>query len=509
MSAESPRVSLRRSASHQSGASREVRTSDSVSCNVDSIDEELQPLEYPLGHATNDDAEAIASQGTLALAPLVAALDAAHTLEISERVANDWAQAHFGALGACFVFGDVAARLMPTDIQSACTTLDFAMTAAASCVWRVRFASPRSTVDEVTRQSLLVAARLCGAAVERLRPNAIRAIEHSLLRRADVEKSEPLLGESAPSRELAVVVPRLATSNAVVLLRGETGTGKTFVARLIHDGGPRAREPFQVVNCAAIPESLIESELFGHERGAFTGATKSRAGAFEAVGGGTLFLDEIGELPLASQAKLLHALEGRRFERIGSTRAIDLRARIVTATNRDLEAMVLDGTFRRDLYFRICVVSVEIPPLRTRGDDVIQLAERILADLGPLSGRRVEGFTPGAIDAIRAYAWPGNVRELRNVVERAVALGSGAFIDVSDLPAVTRGNVEPTRGQPADAGPNDVDLIRLPARLDELEGKAIDAALRATRGNRTRAAELLGIGRVTLYKKLRDKLAIP
>ena len=259
----------------------------------------------------------------------------------------------------------------------------------------------------------------------------------------------------------------------------------------------RARERRSgIVNCAAIPESLLESELFGHERGAFSGATGARPGVFESAGRGTVFLDEIGELPFQSQAKLLRALEDRRFERLGSNRSILLEARILLATNRDLEAMVEAGTFRRDLYYRIAVVKVRVPALRERGDDLRLLANHILADLGASAGRRVDGFAPEALDAIERYRWPGNVRELRNAIERALVVGDGPMIRAADLPDVVTG--APPRQPQAE------DMVRLPADLRWLEGKAIEAALRATSGNQRRAALLLGINRVTLNRKLRD-----
>jgi DNA-binding NtrC family response regulator len=254
-----------------------------------------------------------------------------------------------------------------------------------------------------------------------------------------------------------------------------------------------------VLNCAAIPESLLEAELFGHERGAFTGAVSARVGAFEAAAGGTLLLDEIGELGLTSQAKLLRVIEERRFERIGSNRSIALTARILAATNRDLQAMVAAGTFRGDLFFRISVVNLRVPSLRERGDDVVLLANRLLTDLAASAGRRVRAFSPRALDAIRAYPWPGNVRELRNAIEHALVLGEGDVIEPSDLPGAIVGAAL-AHEQPADA-----DTVKLPATLALLEERAIAAALRATGGNRTRAAALLGINRVTLYKKLREE----
>jgi transcriptional regulator with PAS, ATPase and Fis domain len=281
-----------------------------------------------------------------------------------------------------------------------------------------------------------------------------------------------------------------------VLLEGETGVGKTFVARLLHETSARAREPLRVINCAAIPENLVESELFGHERGAFTGAVATRAGAFELAGKGTLFLDEIGELSFANQAKLLRVLEERRFERVGGAESIDVRARMVFATNRDLEEMVAAKTFRSDLFFRVSVVRVKIPALRDRGEDLVLLAKQILSDVAQSAPRRISGFSPEALELIKGYAWPGNVRELRNAIEHAVALGDGALVGVGDFPASL------AAARPAQ--PADLDLVRLPLDLASLERRGIEAALRETNGNRAKAAALLGINRTTLYVKLKE-----
>jgi DNA-binding NtrC family response regulator len=302
------------------------------------------------------------------------------------------------------------------------------------------------------------------------------------------------LGRSPVAQRILHLLPRLATSNVSIVLLGETGVGKSLVARLLHDAGPSASEPFRVINCAAVPETLVESELFGHERGAFSGAVAAREGAFESAGRGTLLLDEIGEMPLASQAKLLRALDERRFERVGSNRSLTLEARVLAATNRDLASMVASGKFRRDLYHRLAVVTLPIPPLRERGEDIALLARELLAEAARSAGREVDGFTPDALDAIRHYAWPGNVRELRNAIEHAVALGEGHRIHATDLPA------EVCSGEPHAVDPR---TVRLPAPLEWLERRAVDAALAATNGSRTRAAQILGITPAMLYYKLR------
>jgi DNA-binding NtrC family response regulator len=350
-------------------------------------------------------------------------------------------------------------------------------------------------VNDTTRRLLAVAGRMCASALARVHALQVSRDQADSLRLASVGSARTFLGGSPAAVEVAKLATRLSSSDVVVLLEGETGTGKTFVARLIHESGPRSKQPLRVLNCAAIPEALLESELFGHERGAFTGAASARPGALEAAGGGTVLLDEIGELPLASQAKLLRVLEDRRFERLGSNRPVRLEARVLAATNRDLGEMVAAGTFRADLFYRIAVVKLRVPPLRERGDDIVLLAERLLADLATSAGRRVHGFSPAALELVKRYPWPGNVRELRNAIERALAVGEGATILPQDLPDSV---LAATPLQPSDES-----LVRLPARLDWLEQRAIEAALRATGGNQRRAAVLLGINRVTLHRKLR------
>ncbi|WP_394844026.1 sigma 54-interacting transcriptional regulator [Pendulispora brunnea] len=362
---------------------------------------------------------------------------------------------------------------------------------------------PPDRVTDLLRRLLIVAVQLCGSRLAQLSTLHTVKAELEVFRRQAVGSAHGFLGASPAAERLVRIIPKLAVSDAVVLLTGETGVGKTFVARLIHESGPRKDDPMRVINCAAIPDNLIESELFGHERGAFTGAVASRPGALEGAGRGTVLLDEIGELPLASQAKLLRVLEDRRFERLGSNRALTLQARVIAATNRDLEAMVAAGTFRSDLYFRISVVSALVPPLRARGDDLVLLAQQILADFAPSTGRRIDGFSPEALAAIRRYPWPGNVRELRNAIEHAVVLGDGPWIAPSDLPLAVNGLVEDDA--PSQPTSDDPYVVRLPGRLEDVEQRAIQAALLHTNGNRTKAAAILGINRQTLYNKMRDE----
>jgi DNA-binding NtrC family response regulator len=300
-----------------------------------------------------------------------------------------------------------------------------------------------------------------------------------------------LVARSAAMRRVLELARRLARSDATVLVTGESGVGKERVARFIHDASSRGRHPFVAVNCGAIPETLIESELFGHARGAFTGAAVDRPGLFEAANGGTLFLDEVGELPLALQPKLLRAIQEREVRRVGETRSRAVDLRLMAATNRALAAMVEQGRFRADLYYRLKVVEVHVPPLRERREDVLPLARRVLAAAGARAGRLLSGLSPRAADQLVRYAWPGNVRELENAMERAAALAEGARVDLEDLPEEVRAAIPVL---PADAP------VR---RLDEVEREYVLAALRLNGGHRARTAAQLGVGEATLYRKLK------
>ncbi len=445
-------------------------------------------------------------RGLAIVMELVDALDAAADEAGVTRALVAWGETHVGALDATFS-RDAApdpkslgegSSVVERPGEAPSTTR---MSAPAHGVlegWLTfTLAVPVEGVTATVRRLVAVAARLSALALTRIRSLRRAEDEKDAFRQASLGSARAFLGDSPAARDVARLAARLAASDALVLLEGETGVGKTFVARLIHEASARASEPLRVINCAAIPETLIESELFGHERGAFTGATARRAGVFESAGRGTVLLDEVGELPLASQAKLLRVLEDRQFERLGSNRPIRLEARVLAATNRDLEAMVAKGTFRSDLFYRVAVVRLPIPPLRERGEDLVLLAKSILTDPSPSAGRRVDGFSPEALDAVRRYPWPGNVRELRNAIERALVVGEGAFIEASELPSGVSTAAPPQ--------PTDESLVRLPANLAVLEARAIDAALRACGGNQRRAALLLGINRVTLHRKLRGR----
>ncbi len=305
-----------------------------------------------------------------------------------------------------------------------------------------------------------------------------------------------IIGRSRAMAELFETLALVAPSDATVLITGESGTGKELVANAIHESSPRRERPFVKVNCAALHENLLESELFGHERGAFTGATAQRKGRFEIAHGGTLFLDEIGDMSPATQAKVLRVLQEGEFERLGGTRTLRVDVRVLAATHRDLEAMVAQGTFRQDLYYRLSVVPVHLPPLRERREDIPVLAEHFLRVYAEKNRKEVRGFHPAAMDLLVRHDWPGNVRELQNAVERAVILCLGDRITPQELPPALRDAGVPPGGGPArDPGPRS---------LKEAERELILRTLEETGGNRTRAARLLGISRQTLHNKLRE-----
>lgn len=317
------------------------------------------------------------------------------------------------------------------------------------------------------------------------------AAENQLLRRRlKAEKGfEGLVGASAKMQRVYELILKVAEKRHPVLVLGESGTGKELVARAIHRHSPWREKPFVAVDCGALTPTLIESELFGHAKGAFTGATQSRAGLLSEAHGGTVFLDEIGELPVELQSKLLRALQEREIRPLGSNEAVRLEARIVAATNVDLEAAVRAGRFRSDLYYRLNVVTLKVPPLREHREDIPLLVDHFLARYGSEEG--VTGFSPEAIDRLNNYNWPGNVRELENCVQRALALGSGPVLGLQDLPPSLLRPAEPPEPPAA-------------ARLDELERQAIQQALEASGGDRTRAAKILGIGKTTIYRKIKQ-----
>jgi two-component system NtrC family response regulator len=311
--------------------------------------------------------------------------------------------------------------------------------------------------------------------------------------RLNGDRFEGLLGNSAPMRAVFDSVRKVATTDAPVLILGESGTGKEMTAQAIHHRSSRKDGPFIAINCSAIPEALMESELFGHEKGAFTGAHMQRKGRIESSSGGTLFLDEIGEIPLLLQVKLLRFLQEQRIERVGGRQEIQVDTRIVAATNADLKKGMLQGTFREDLFYRLAVVQLMLPPLRDRGEDIMLLAQSLLQQFAAESGKTTLAFSPEAVRAIRQYSWPGNVRELQNRVRRAVIMSGGKRMSVQDLEL------------PADDGTTQGTSLK--AARETLERDMIKKALQKNSGKITAAAAELGISRPTFYE-LMDKLGI-
>ncbi len=304
-----------------------------------------------------------------------------------------------------------------------------------------------------------------------------------------------MVGKSKNMQHVYALMQRAAESDITVLVQGESGTGKELVAKLIHYNSPRKSGPFVAVNCAAIPETLIENELFGHERGAFTGAATRRIGQFEHAQGGTVLLDEIGDMPLALQAKLLRVLEEREIQRVGGTATIPIDIRVIAATNRDLESAVKDGGFRADLFYRLAAFPLVIPPLREHREDVPLLAAHFLQDYAERANESTRGISPAALQTLLAYDWPGNVRELRNTIERALLLETTDRLQVSSLPPQLSVLV------PSPTDPEDP--AHSPLSLQEAERRAVVHALEALDWNITKAAQTLNINRVTLYRKLR------
>ena len=414
---------------------------------------------------------------------------------------------------------------------------------------------------------------LTGWLVKPVEPAEVAAVAERLIERRRIQERTGILGESAAIHEVLVKIGQIAPVSSTVIIEGESGTGKELVAHAIHELSPRRDEPFIAVSCSALPETLLESELFGHEKGSFTGAAERRLGRFELADGGTLFLDEVGEIPIATQVKLLRVLENHTFFRVGGTEPIRVDVRVVAATNRSLKELVALGGFRDDLFYRLNVLSIYLPPLRERKGDVAILIRRFVGELSKTHGRQFPGITPSAMEILVNADWPGNVRQLRNLIESMVVLAPDRQIRASDIPADIReggtrllpmrlpqqirevqGNelefifrslvelklqvedlrrriddvphrvevidvgraapaefaeVLPVRGtesQSQDAREPAEDLVvyRPGMRMADVELAAIEAALRETRGNRRRAAEKLGIGERTLYRKIKD-----
>jgi two-component system response regulator AtoC len=346
--------------------------------------------------------------------------------------------------------------------------------------------------------------------IEELRLTVARSLERKRL--VAEQKAEPsekktnlqdIVGKSAVMLEVYKLVARVAASTATVLVEGESGTGKELVARAIHTHSPRAGAPFVPVNCTALTESLLESELFGHARGAFTGAVSAKRGLFETANGGTMFLDEIGDMGPKMQAQLLRTLQDGEVKPVGGSEPIRVDVRLVCATNKDLDEEVKAGRFREDLYFRINVVTVHLPPLRERREDVPILVAHFLAKLARRERRAAAALSPEALKLLNAYSWPGNVRELENAIERAVAVAKGNVVIPSDLPPEVGGGAGTAAGNAAGGGgQTDAGIIGDRPSLAELERRYIQLVLTESGGNKKKAAEKLGIDRRTLYRAL-------
>jgi two-component system response regulator HydG len=301
-----------------------------------------------------------------------------------------------------------------------------------------------------------------------------------------------IIGTSPAIKELFETLSMVAPTEATILLLGESGTGKELVANAIHQNSPRREKPYVKVNCAALPETLLESELFGHEKGAFTGATGKKKGRFELADGGTIFLDEIGEMSLSTQTKILRVLQEREFEPVGGTKTIKVDVRIIAATNKQLEQEVSKGRFREDLYYRINVVPITIPPLRERSEDIPLLAGHFLRIYSEKNKRAIRGFEPGVMQAFMQHSWPGNVRELENIVERMVIMSRGDTVGLNDLPPALASHQQEEGRTPS------------PTSLRDVERETIVKTLRQTGGNRTKTAAILGITRKTLQNKIKE-----
>ncbi len=316
--------------------------------------------------------------------------------------------------------------------------------------------------------------------------------ENDLLRRAmaDMADVPELIGDSEPMMRVKALISRVAPSDSSVLISGPSGSGKGLVANIIHSLSPRRDKAFVQLNCASLPETLLESELFGHEKGAFTGADRRRVGRFELADGGTIFLDEIGDMPAPMQAKLLRVLEDGSFEPLGSERSKKVDVRVISATNRTLEELIESGKFRQDLFFRINTVGIKLPALRERSGDILRLAEHLLKSCAKKTNKSIRGFSETAAARLAAYSWPGNVRELQNVIERAVVLSVDDVIRIEDLPGLTQ---EETADQP----------VRL-VPLSEIEKEHIERVLKAEGWNMQKTAEVLGIHRNTLRQKIKE-----
>jgi Nif-specific regulatory protein len=386
---------------------------------------------------------------------------------------------------------DRAAMIVELDDRHALVSAMMAFGRAVGCVW---VESRSGTSFDHAHARLLLAVIALAAVARQQLDEYSRLEERNAQLRAAINLEHNMVGTSRPMRQLFDRIARVARTDSTILLRGESGTGKELVARAAHRNSPRSDGPFIAINCAALTETLLESELFGHEKGAFTGAIGLKKGKMELAEGGTLFLDEIGELPLTLQAKLLRALQEREFERVGGTRPLRVDFRLIAATNRDLESAAKTGSFRQDLFYRLNVVSLVLPPLRERREDIRLLAEYFVRKHGPKAGRAVHGVDPSALDMLTRYDWPGNVRELENAIEQALALGLSDQITAEDLPT----SLSPQPGSRRSSSLNYHETV---------EGTKRDLILRAfeeAEHNHGAAAKLLGVHPNYLHRLVRN-----
>ena len=391
------------------------------------------------------------------------------------------------------VTSDRIATVIEVDGRHAVVAPMMAFGRPAGCVWAET--SPQDRLDAGHVRLLLVVLALATVAREQSL-EAARLQDANDLLKAEINLDHNMVGRSAPMRLLFDRIARVARTDTTILVRGESGTGKELVARAAHRNSARSARPFIAVNCAALTESLLESELFGHERGAFTGAIGLKKGKLELADGGTLFLDEIGELPLALQAKLLRALQEREFDRVGGTHPVRVDFRLIAATNRDLEAGVQAGQFRQDLYYRINVVTLSLPALRERASDIPILAEYFVRKHAPRCGRRVRGIAPEALARLTRHDWPGNVRELENVIEQALALGIEETIVAADLP--------PAFGERKAAGAVAAESLHYHDRMEQTKRDLILRAFERAGHSHADAARLLGVHPNYLHRLLRN-----
>jgi transcriptional regulator with GAF, ATPase, and Fis domain len=391
---------------------------------------------------------------------------------------------------------DGLAVLIELDGREAIVAPMMAFGRATGCVWAET--APGERLDAGHVRLLLVVLALATVAREQSR-EAARLQEANELLKAEINLDHNMVGRSKPMRALFDRIARVARTDTTILLRGESGTGKELVARAAHRNSPRTDRPFIAVNCAALTESLLESELFGHEKGAFTGAIGLKKGKLELADGGTLFLDEIGELPLSLQAKLLRALQEREFDRVGGTRPVRVDFRLIAATNRDLEASIQTGQFRQDLYYRVNVVTLALPPLRDRADDISVLADYFVRKHASRCGRRVRGIAPDAVTRLLRHDWPGNVRELENVIEQALALGTDEWIVAEDLPATFGPRTAAPAGPAAGSG-----SLHYHDRMEQTKRELIVGAFERAGHSHADAARLLGVHPNYLHRLLRN-----